>query len=1588
MPRHKALLIGASEYDDETIRPLPFVRDDLQRLEGALSDRGFRPVEIAESQRGITPNAVNRHVLRFLREAGRGDTLFIMLSGHGVHFDGRDYLVPEDAYYESEPFAESCVEIGWQKELEDSPAGQVVFLIDACREGSARRTKSPTRMPGWERPKIAATLRRKVAYVYACSKAQYALYVDESEAVLPQHSDAAGTQPKDSFSLFSRAVSDVVSQVPHTLHMGEFLDEVQRRVTALHTAYGKTPPVQRIRAETDIPWQEFAVLPGPARDAAEHPWVRSTATHPVWERTAPGAAREALKDVCATLAARLAEGYETAAATLRDDPWHDAELAKRAQDRLGFLTGRLAAGTELSPTEGALTVLLPLIGQAFWTHEAAQRAAVVTAGPADQSTPERDRFGKFAQGFPRLQRRLRTLEQRGVSDGSAERIRWWLFHRWLIRQPELYASQTLKTLLGPPPGGPECPEWVTDALSGERFMRFLQELRAAPFAVPRRATGRTGEPDRSDRTEHSDGDGDYDVIAASTRDEHEVRESLVASLAKAAQAFAVDPVDLPEILVEHIGISDSVNLGDLLTTIRGSDWRTSGLGRSLNAVCEHPAVQIALREHAHRVDGLLRDINRTSALAPLRSLPPYADADRVRLSGNTPTHLADGIRFQLAEDRVQELLMGEELYGERELAIRELYQNALDAVRYRDRRTEYLRRTGEMPTQWDGLIEFVQKADSQGRPYLECRDNGVGMGLDELRNVFSQGGARFVDLPEYIEEQTAWAELGEPRIELHPNSRFGIGVLSYFMLADEIEVTTCRMGRDGRPGNKYVVKIAGPGNLFRVDDQGPGTDSGTTVRLLLTDHKERVSCVDTLQKVLWLAPYRTRAEHGSRWHEWEPGQLSVSGPELAWADDSDMFLRSGACFPSQNPDVWWVDGSGHFLADGLLAETNAFTTTGGITGYTEERYGAVVNLREQHQPELSVDRKTMRSNDEDHVNAVLSEALPSLFSTALPLLTPDWLVEVSRSSIRFADEVAERARTSGVPWPAGDTERPFDSLGFFRPDQTLLPLVTGQYSAAREAHAPSYMRTIPAPVLRWRLLTLYRAGLGDPLTDSAQSSPPLPCARPSDHLLLNVDGLYTTLNWTKKYKDWLAGPDNSPKFASPSRFVLDSGILSAYELTMWRDPEQMVTLDDTFHLVARTELTAGDVAERLTSLGYQVVPPTGSEEVRREDLPLLCPLGSTVGGWLEPGSELSVAQLCFSAARAKRSTREAADRLRELGFTVPSEYPNSDTWTAEDREVLRRLWNLHADPVPLDRAREITYAQLISVARASGATTQAVVGLLRDTGFSVPSQYTPEQTFHDDEWALLVYDGISLNVDRQVPLPHVVGVAHRTAQTPEEVAVRLRALGFEVPELPSGQTPLSKQDVNFLYARYTQSSSTAWPEPDRPMGLRAILARASRSTLSMAETASRLSGLGYRCAPDPSLLGRLQEHDTDGLQWSLPDKNRPATISPTRLYAVAEHLGRPPEDVAQSLTDFGYDVAEIPDTWHQERKAEADLIDVLSSGEDPILDIDYEVAISLPTLATVAMRLGLPFRTVALKATALGMRHEAETWFPTDETAG
>ncbi|WP_406730206.1 caspase domain-containing protein [Streptomyces sp. NBC_01794] len=266
MVRHRALLIGASAYEMRGVPPLPFIPADLARLGSALEDRGFDDVQVLAGREGgkqVSANYVNARVVGFLRRARPGDTLLILLSGHGVHAKGRDYLVPEDIDEDTHPFESGCVAIDWREHLDETPAEHVVFLIDACREGIEQDSMGVASVKQWSRQKISAALRRKVAYVYACSPGQYALFVRPHDSPI---NPVTGVRLGDSFSIFSRSVSDVIAGHPGaaTLPLGRFQDAVQDRMTELHRGYRKSGQPQSLRVITDIPSDGFLFLPSPS----------------------------------------------------------------------------------------------------------------------------------------------------------------------------------------------------------------------------------------------------------------------------------------------------------------------------------------------------------------------------------------------------------------------------------------------------------------------------------------------------------------------------------------------------------------------------------------------------------------------------------------------------------------------------------------------------------------------------------------------------------------------------------------------------------------------------------------------------------------------------------------------------------------------------------------------------------------------------------------------------------------------------------------------------------------------------------------------------------------------------------------------------------------------------------------------------------------------------------------------------------------------------------------------------------------------------------------------------------------------------
>ncbi|MEV4561499.1 caspase family protein [Kitasatospora sp. NPDC049285] len=239
-----ALLIGASDYEQRGITPLPFVRGDLERLGEALTARGVRVV--TPRPRGqVSANFVNGEVSDFLRQARSGDSLLICLTGHGLHANGHDYLIPEDLHPAVTPLWRGCVAIDWRQEVENTRAAQVLFLIDACREGVQQDTMGAV---GWASGKALAVAGRKVAHLYACSPGQVALFVG-----------ARRSSPEGSFSLFSRAVRDVLAEHPAPLDLEQLRIATQDRIDRLHRDHAKPGPPQRIRVLTDVDQTAFQV---------------------------------------------------------------------------------------------------------------------------------------------------------------------------------------------------------------------------------------------------------------------------------------------------------------------------------------------------------------------------------------------------------------------------------------------------------------------------------------------------------------------------------------------------------------------------------------------------------------------------------------------------------------------------------------------------------------------------------------------------------------------------------------------------------------------------------------------------------------------------------------------------------------------------------------------------------------------------------------------------------------------------------------------------------------------------------------------------------------------------------------------------------------------------------------------------------------------------------------------------------------------------------------------------------------------------------------------------------------------------------
>jgi Histidine kinase-, DNA gyrase B-, and HSP90-like ATPase len=250
--------------------------------------------------------------------------------------------------------------------------------------------------------------------------------------------------------------------------------------------------------------------------------------------------------------------------------------------------------------------------------------------------------------------------------------------------------------------------------------------------------------------------------------------------------------------------------------------------------------------------------------------------------------------------KIVDTLGGEKLYGnEPTVAVRELLQNAMDAIQAR-------RRLQSRAPDW-GIITVALTERPDGI-WFSVEDTGVGMSEAVLVGPLVDFGSSLWRSPHIAEEFPGLAAKGMDAI-----GRFGIGFFSVFMIGDDVRVTTRRY--DDAEADALLLEFrTGLGSRPILSPAARGTapiDGGTRVEVKLrTDprsengvrlsskdgeedfglsllfQRSRREFLSLTHLVSWLAPAsevsidaiefgrRTRAVSAGDW-------LTVSGAELA-----------------------------------------------------------------------------------------------------------------------------------------------------------------------------------------------------------------------------------------------------------------------------------------------------------------------------------------------------------------------------------------------------------------------------------------------------------------------------------------------------------------------------------------------------------------------------------------------------------------------------------------------------------------------------------------------------------------------------------
>lgn len=335
----------------------------------------------------------------------------------------------------------------------------------------------------------------------------------------------------------------------------------------------------------------------------------------------------------------------------------------------------------------------------------------------------------------------------------------------------------------------------------------------------------------------------------------------VAVILRLADIIDFDPKRTPDVLFSHLSVKNPVSLNEWKKHQSINAWTFNSEMLVYSAQCEHPATEATIRKFCDMIDYELS--NCTLILSNLNSnllgdeikkykihLPTKVDREKITakkdyITGKYLYTYHDTI-FTLNKTQVIDLLMGTKLYENQEVVLRELVQNSIDACMVRKILCDSYNETYIPRLEVNFYCE-------NGFDYLCVDDNGIGMNQYVIDNYYTKIGSSYYRSNEFYEL------MGSINSDYKPISRFGIGILSSFMVCEEMEVNTRKVLGKYNYDEAINLVIEGYESLF-VIKEGTRKEPGTcTVLKLRKNHPWKgISAevfFDCLQKSITNPPF-------------------------------------------------------------------------------------------------------------------------------------------------------------------------------------------------------------------------------------------------------------------------------------------------------------------------------------------------------------------------------------------------------------------------------------------------------------------------------------------------------------------------------------------------------------------------------------------------------------------------------------------------------------------------------------------------------------------------------------------------------------